>query len=49
MNKLKSDIRKAINTNTKYTTIKVWRPEIHENMAGEIWMTIEIEVRKRKN
>ena len=47
MNKLKSDIRKAITANTKYRAIKVWKPEIDENMAGQTWMSIVILVKKK--
>ena len=48
MNKLKSEIRKAITKNTRYTAIKVWKPEIDAYMSGETYMTIQISVRKKK-
>jgi hypothetical protein len=48
MSKLKSEIRKAVNNNTKYTAIKVWNPVIDEYMSDEITMTIEINVRKKQ-
>ena len=47
MKTLKSEIKKAINNNTKYKVIKVWKPEFEENLAGEIIMRIEIDVSKK--
>jgi hypothetical protein len=44
---LKSAIKKAITANTKYTAVKVWKPEISENYAGEMTMTLEITIRKK--
>lgn len=43
-----SDIRKAINNNTRYTVKRVYKPEFTENFANQAWITIEIEVRKKK-
>lgn len=43
----KSDIRKAITNNTGYVAKKVYKPEYTENFAGQGWITIEIEVRKK--
>jgi hypothetical protein len=44
---LKSEIRKAITNNSKYIAKKVYKPEYSENFAGQGWITIEIEVRKK--
>jgi hypothetical protein len=44
----KSDIHKAITKNTRYIADKVYNP-VHEcNIAGQHWLTIEIEVHKKK-
>ena len=45
---LKSDIRKAINTNTKFTVVQVYKPYIDsEDMRGEYTMTIEVRMKKK--
>jgi hypothetical protein len=47
----KSEIKKAITANTKYTAVKVWKPEIEDSglLGGEeTVMTIEVTVRKKK-
>ena len=46
---LKSELKKAITANTKYVAVKVWKPEVDENFAGEMTMRIEITVRKKKS
>jgi hypothetical protein len=44
---LKREIKKAINQNTRYTAIKVWKPEYEENMAGEGTLIFEVSVKKK--
>ena len=44
---LKSELKKVIKANTQYTAVKIWKPELSENMVGDITMTIEISVRKK--
>jgi hypothetical protein len=48
MNKLKSEIRKAITNNSRYVAIKVWKPEYSEYSTGRDIIMIEVEVRKKK-
>jgi hypothetical protein len=46
---LKTDIRKAITTNTKYNVVKVWKPEISgKDYDGTQTMTLEITIRQKK-
>jgi hypothetical protein len=44
----KSDIKKAITSNTRYIALKVYKPEYHEYSLGRSIITIEVEVRKKK-
>lgn len=44
----RSAIRKAINENTRYIVHKIYPPQHDENFAGSEWLTIEIEVHKKK-
>ena len=45
---LKSDIKKAINLNTKFTAIKVYKPVIDcEDMYEEYTMWVEIKMKKK--
>ena len=44
----KAELKKVITANTKYNAVKVWKPEISENYAGDITMILEITVRKKK-
>jgi hypothetical protein len=44
----KSELKRVITANTKYTAVKVWKPEISENFMGEMTMMLEISVRKKR-
>jgi hypothetical protein len=44
---LKSQIRKAINENTKYTYIKMYKPEIRTFDDGSATILIEVDIKSK--
>lgn len=48
MASLKSEIKKAITNNSKYTAGRVWKVEVTENLAEEMTMWIEVSVKKKR-